>query len=110
MSRPPLLYQEGSKLTKGFSSVEVTKGGECSRLTYVRWSFRITSFRPDQTSLTAHTLMSTKPSGNATSLIVSSVMSVATFDDFFGHETHTKPSCCRPLRRAVSSRFRLSRF
>src|SRR5450631_3046939 len=45
----------------------------------------MTNFKPDQTSVTAHTLMSTKPSGRPTSRIVSSVMSVGTFADFFGH-------------------------
>ena len=38
-------------------------------------------------SLTAHTLMSTKPRGSATSRIVSSVMSVGTFAVFFGQDT-----------------------
>src|SRR5258708_1223290 len=52
-----------------------------------RSSFRNTSFRPDQTSVTAHTLMSTKPRGSATSRIVSSVMSVGTFAAFFGQDT-----------------------
>src|SRR5262249_39148163 len=56
---------------------------------YERSSLRITSFRPDHTSVTAHTLMSTKPSGSATSRTVSSVMSVGTFDPFFGQDTHT---------------------
>src|SRR5262249_16825552 len=56
---------------------------------YQRSSFRTTSFSPDQTSVTAHTLMSTKPSGRATSRTVSSVMSVGTFAAFFGQDTHT---------------------
>jgi hypothetical protein len=46
---------------------------------------RITSFNPDQTSVTAHTLMSTNPSGRPISRTVLSVMSVSTFDAFFGH-------------------------
>ncbi len=42
--------------------------------------FRITSFSPDHTASTAHTLISTSPSGNATSRTPSSVMSVSIFD------------------------------
>ena len=38
-------------------------------------------------SVTAHTLMSTKPRGSATSRTVSSVMSVGTFAVFFGQDT-----------------------
>src|ERR1700730_5569723 len=53
---------------------------------------RITNFRPDQTSSTAPTFMSTNPSGNATARITSSVMSVLMPDDFFGHETHNVPA------------------
>ena len=72
--------------------------------------FRITSFSPDQTSLTAHTFTSTNPSGSAISRIVSSVISVGTFDDFLGHETQTNPSCFNSLRRLdrVASRNALS--
>src|SRR4051794_11223643 len=59
-------------------------GREPDRQAYVtvRSDFLTTCLRPDQTSLTAHTLMSTYPIGSATSRIVSSVMSVGTFDDF----------------------------
>src|SRR4051812_44107628 len=57
-----------------------------------RSSLRITSFKPDHTSLTAHTFTSTKPSGSATARIVSSVMSVATPDAFFGHDTQITAS------------------
>src|SRR5450631_4223745 len=53
-----------------------------------RSSFRTTNFRADHTSETAQTFTSTKPSGNATSRIMSSVTSVGTFEDFFGHEIH----------------------
>jgi hypothetical protein len=38
------------------------------------------------------TLMSTNPSGSASPRITSSVMSVGTFEDFFGQETHTTAS------------------
>jgi hypothetical protein len=69
-----------------------------------RSSFRITSFRPDHTSSTAHTFTSTSPSGNASSRTVSSVMSVATFDAFFGQETQIVPSCRSP-RSSAPSRF-----
>src|SRR6476620_222052 len=61
-------------------------------LSYARRSLRITSFNPDQTLSTAHTLISTSPVGSATSRIVSSVMSVFTPEDFFGHETQITPS------------------
>ena len=60
----------------------------------LRSCFRMTSFRPDQVSSTAQTLMSTSPSGSATSRTVSSVMSVATFDAFFGQEIQIAASCC----------------
>ena len=59
---------------------------------YQRSSFLTTSFSPDHTSSTAQTLTSTKPSGNATSRTVSSVISVGTFDAFFGHDTQTTAS------------------
>jgi len=75
-----------------------------------RSSFRTTSFSPDHTSSTAHTFTSTSPSGSATSRTTSSVTSVATFDAFFGHDTHTTASA-RIFRRiggsAARSRARL---
>src|ERR1051326_3146741 len=58
-----------------------------SHLFDFRFSFRIINFNPDQISSTAQTLMSTKPKGSATARITSSVTSVGTPDDFFGHET-----------------------
>ena len=70
----------------------------------------MTSFKPDHTSLTAQTLMSTKPSGNASSLIVSSVMSVSTLDTFFGQETHTNPVCSSFFLNATRWRFSFARF
>ena len=54
-----------------------------------RNSLRITNLRPDQVSSIAQTLVSTNPSGSATSRIVSSVMSVGTFPAFFGQLTQT---------------------
>jgi hypothetical protein len=48
----------------------------------------MTSRNPDQVSSIAHTLLSTSPVGNATARMTSSVMSVATPDDFFGHAIH----------------------
>jgi hypothetical protein len=68
-------------------------------------SFRTTSFKPDQTSLTAQTFMSTKPSGNANSRIVLSVMSVGIFDALFGHDTQTAQSFFRLWRSDSRSRF-----
>ena len=56
----------------------------------------MTSFNPDHTSLTAHTLTSTKPSGRATARMASSVTSVSSFEAFFGHDTHTNPVCFSP--------------
>ena len=53
----------------------------------------MTSLSPDHVSSTAHTFTSTKPSGSATSRIVSSVTSDAIPDDFFGHETQIEPFC-----------------
>src|SRR5258706_1471327 len=70
----------------------------------------MTNFKPDHTSLTAQTLISTNPSGSAISRIVSSVISVGTFADFLGHETHTKPSCFNSFRNfeSIASRNALS--
>ena len=53
----------------------------------------ITSLRPDQMSSTAQTLMSTNPSGKATSRTVSSLTSEDIPDAFFGHETQMTPFC-----------------
>ncbi|HEV2853661.1 MAG TPA: hypothetical protein VHC97_12735 [Thermoanaerobaculia bacterium] len=51
-------------------------------------------------------MTSTKPMGRAISLTTSSVMSVGTFEAFFGQETQTNPagsSCFRNLASQVSS-------
>jgi hypothetical protein len=58
----------------------------------LRSDFRITSFNPDHVASTAHTLISTSPSGSATSRTVSSVTSVVTPEAFLGHETQIVPS------------------
>ena len=63
----------------------------CAIRSYHRFSSRITSFKPDQTSSTAHTFTSTSPSGNASARIVSSVISVGRFDAFFGQDTQRTP-------------------
>src|SRR5688572_424525 len=65
---------------------------------------RMTSFSPDQTSLTAHTLISTNPSGSATSRMVSSVISVGTLEAFLGHDDHTVSGGLRPSFSASGSR------
>src|SRR5215475_13228270 len=72
-------------------------------LHYQRNSSRTTSLRPDHTSVTAHTLMSTKPSGSATSRIVFSVMSVGTWADFLGHDTQIGASEFSFFRSAARS-------
>src|SRR5690606_2071851 len=59
---------------------------------------RTTSLSPDHTSETAQTFTSTNPSGRASSRITSSVISVGTPDDFFGHETQTGVSAARRSR------------
>ena len=63
---------------------------------------RKTSFSPDHTALTAQTFTSTKPIGNATARITSSVMSVGTFDACFGHDTHSEASGRSVWRSMVS--------
>jgi hypothetical protein len=63
-----------------------------SHLFDFRFSRRIINFNPDQMSSTAQTLVSTNPIGSATDRITSSVMSVGTPDDFFGHETQIAAS------------------
>src|SRR5882757_9770868 len=67
-----------------------------------RCSFLITSFSPDHTSSTAQTLTSTSPIGSAMARTVSSVMSVGTFDNFFGHDTQMAAS--RRIRRTDERR------
>ena len=70
-----------------------------------RFSRRTINFNPDQVSSTAQTFTSTKPSGNATSRITSSVTSVATPEDFFGHETQRTPVSAINLRSRFNSFF-----
>src|SRR6266513_2446295 len=75
-----------------YPKIDVIKA---TRFHFVVCSFRfvrrITSFSPDQVSSIAHTFTSTKPSGSATARITSSVTSVGTPADFFGHETQSVP-------------------
>ena len=52
---------------------------------------RCINLRPDQLSSIAQTFTSTRPIGGQTSRIVSSVMSVGTFEAFFGQLTQMKP-------------------
>src|SRR5262249_50289613 len=73
----------------------------------LRFSSRTTSFNPDQISSTAHTLISTSPSGNAILRTTSSVISVSILAAFFGQEPQiTASSLIVPryfLSPAVSS-------
>src|ERR1700680_409050 len=69
----------------------------------VRCVLRITSFRPDQVSSTAHTLMSTRSSAKAISRITSSVMSVGTPAVRFGQLTQMAASCRMRERTPRSS-------
>src|SRR5437588_1421737 len=69
-----------------------------------RLSRRIINFNPDPVSSTAQTLMSTKSSGSATARMTSSVTSVTTPDDFFGHETQIAASSAI-LRRKMDNCF-----
>src|SRR4029077_17695366 len=71
---------------------------------YRRFSLRQTTRRPDQMSVTAHTLLSTRPSGRNTSRTVSSVMSVGTFGAFFGPQIHSPPSTSSPFNSFGTSR------
>ena len=71
--------------------------------TFVRALFRMTSFSPDHLSSTAHTLTSTNPSGSASARTTSSVISVATFAAFYGHDTHTIPSGVSRVLSSASS-------
>ena|GEM_PF-5732238 len=68
------------------AKVYVIKSGNI-HLDFFLSSFRITSFRPDQTASTAQTLTSTRPIGKHISRIVSSVISVSTLEAFFGQLT-----------------------
>ncbi len=58
---------------------------------YQRSLIRKTNFSPDQISLTAQTLTSTRPAAIPKSRIEFSLKSVTTFDAFFGQETHNIP-------------------
>ena len=60
-------------------------------LMFLRFIFRITSFRSDQTSSTAQTLISTSPRGSAAALISSPETSVGSPEDFLGQDTHMDP-------------------
>src|SRR6476619_1587732 len=65
-----------------------------------RWSRGMTSFKADHVSSMAQTLMSTSPSDSAVSRTTFSVTSVATPEDFFGHDTHTMPPGAIASRQA----------
>src|SRR5229473_1510852 len=62
-------------------------GARARRATHHLFSSRMTNRSPDHVSSIAHTLLSTRPVGRATNRITSSVISVGTFDDFFGQAT-----------------------
>src|SRR6185503_18606542 len=84
----------------------VQKRHEC---VHFRFSLLTTSLSPDQVSSTAQTLMSTSPIGNAMLRMVSSVMSVSTFDDRLGQDTHSAASCLIFATQAASASFSLAR-
>src|SRR2546430_13466236 len=69
---------------------------------FFRFCRRIINFNPDQVSSTAHTFTSTNPSGRATARMTSSVTSVGTPADFFGHETQSTPASASLLRNRFS--------
>src|ERR1700730_4976302 len=69
----------------------------------LRFSRRTINFKPDQVSSTAHTFTSTNPSGSATGRMTSSVRSVVTPADFFGHDTQSVPVSAILPRRRFSS-------
>lgn len=54
-----------------------------------RNSLRITSFSADQIASTAQILISTKPIGKQISRMIFSLISVGTFEAFFGQLTQT---------------------
>lgn len=58
----------------------------------------------------AHTLLSTRPVGNATARMVSSTMSVGTPDDRFGHAIHNPPAAVSFGRQAAIRATRSARF
>ena len=66
--------------------------GRLSRRLVGRNSLRQTSRSPDQVASIAHTLLSTRPSGRATSRTTSSVMSVATPELRFGQAIQSERS------------------
>src|SRR5258708_16046802 len=66
----------------------------------------ITNFSPDQTSLTAQTFTSTKPASRPISRIIFSERSVATPEDFFGHEIHNIPEGARNFATLAKSLLR----
>jgi len=79
-----------------FSTDSVEVGLEVSKIQRARSRGRSCkrniNLSPDQTSSTAQTLTSTRPSDNPSSRTTLSVRSVFTPDAFFGHETQSIPS------------------
>jgi hypothetical protein len=61
-------------------------------LTGLRSFTLLTNFRPDQTSVTAHTLTSTSPAARPIARTSFSVRSVATPELFFGQHAHSIPA------------------
>src|ERR1700687_5895913 len=62
-------------------------GARAHRATHHLFSSRMTNRSPDHVSSIAHTLLSTRPVGRATNRMKSAVISVGTFDAFFGQAT-----------------------
>jgi PD-(D/E)XK endonuclease len=71
-----------------------------------RRSFRRrTNFKPDQTSVTAQTLTSTRPAASPMSRTIFSVRSDDTPEVFFGHETQRVPAGVKRRARPLNSSF-----
>src|SRR5438270_5886646 len=91
LNHPRLPLGDFLSLTEGAECLPRRSAAKAGGEGTLRFFRRIINFNPDQVSSTAQTLTSTSPSGNATLRMVSSVISVGTPADFFGHETQIVP-------------------
>src|SRR5437588_11199394 len=75
----------------------------CSSIYCFRSATRRTNFSPDHTSVTAHTLTSTRPAERPSSRTTFSSTSVATPELFLGQLTHSIPAVASPFARRENS-------
>src|SRR6266481_7810736 len=89
-------------LCKGCHGTE-HEGGCPYACFFGRFLTGITNFSPDQTSVTAQTFTSTRPTSSPLWRTTSPVRSVATPEAFFGHEIHSMPAGASAFEAGKSS-------